>query len=79
MTAFRYAIVRTGGYWRIVTGRKSIGLFLSADQAAKAAARLAREARRAGHEIEITLQSLGGELVRADLSRGGQPTSPRPA
>src|SRR5690606_29226300 len=53
MTLFRYAIVRVNRHWQIVSDRKRIGLFLTAYQAAKTAAGLAREAQQSGHEVEI--------------------------
>ncbi|WP_313292789.1 hypothetical protein [Rhizobium rhizoryzae] len=67
MTLFRYAIVRVNRHWQIVSDRKRIGLFLTAYQAAKTAAGLAREAQQSGHEVEIAVQQAGGELVKVAL------------
>lgn len=63
MAVFRYAIVRVQRHWQIVSERRRIGLFLTADQAASAAARLSHEARLSGHAVELYVQAPGGELI----------------
>jgi hypothetical protein len=62
-----YAILQAGDEWQIVCSRRRMGHFQTRDLALQAGARLAGEARRAGHEVELLVQEMAGELRRLDL------------
>lgn len=62
-----YAVLQTGEGWQIVSSRRRIGRFQSRDLAVQAGARLAGEARQAGHPVELLVQEMAGELRRLDL------------
>jgi hypothetical protein len=67
MAVFRYAVLRMGDEWKIVTGGARIGHFRTRQLALQAGARLAREASLLGHEVELLVQDERGGLLPHDV------------
>lgn len=63
----RYAVMRFGDEWRVVSERRRIGRFASRDLAIMAGARLAREAMATGHPVELLVQDGAGCLLAYDV------------
>lgn len=59
----RYAVIRCGEEWRIVSGRGRIGHFDDWNDAFAFCEKLARETVAAGHRVELLVQSESGELL----------------
>ena len=59
----RYAVLRCGDEWKIVSGERKIGHFVDREAATLAASGLCREAMKAGHTVELLTQNPSGELV----------------
>ncbi len=74
-----YAVMQFDQAWRIVSDRRQIGRFATRELASSAGARLALEAREAGHEVEFLVQQGGGELVRREPEQCLAPAEPLPA
>ena len=67
MAVFRYAVLQFGDEWKIVTGRQRMGHFQTRQLALQAGARLAREARLIGHDVELLVQDKYGGLLSHDV------------
>ncbi|OYX33072.1 MAG: hypothetical protein B7Y99_07760 [Caulobacterales bacterium 32-69-10] len=90
MAKLKYAIMRFGDEWKVVSGERRIGHFATMALAVNAGARLAREAMAAGHEVEFMVQDGSAYLqsfdvmqmaARADARQGGtsQPADEGPS
>ncbi len=78
-----YAVVRFEDGWKVVSGQRRIGHYATSDLALSAGARLALEARDAGHEVEFLVQQPDAELIRTDPAAcvgppAGSPAQPLP-
>ncbi|WP_374575434.1 hypothetical protein [Phenylobacterium sp.] len=68
MSIFRYAILRLGASWRLVGERRRMGPFANISEASRVGASLAREAVKAGHDVELLVQGPFGELTSQRFS-----------
>ncbi len=59
----RYAVVRFGDEWGVLSERRRIGRFPAQDAALQLGVMLAFEALSVGHEVELLLQDIGGQLA----------------
>ena len=59
----RYAVMKCGDEWKVVSGRRRIGHFADAHAANSAASGLCRQALDAGHTVEMLFHHPGGELL----------------
>lgn len=72
-----YAVVRFGAEWGVLSERKRIGRFSAKDSALQLGVMLAFEALAAGHEVELLVQDLGGQLAAHPLpNRRQSPMTP---
>ncbi|WP_292037141.1 MULTISPECIES: putative bifunctional diguanylate cyclase/phosphodiesterase [unclassified Brevundimonas] len=67
-TLIRYAVLRCGREWRVVSERRQLGHFGSRSAALQCALRLAREANASGAPVELLYTETGGELRALLLS-----------
>lgn len=67
-TPVRYAVLRCGREWRVVSERRQLGHFGSRSAALQCALRLAREANASGAQVELLYTEAGGELRALLLS-----------
>ncbi len=63
MRLMRYAVLKCGEEWRVVSGRRKIGHFPDHETAMLTASGLCREAEKAGCQVELLTQNPSGELV----------------
>lgn len=68
--AVRYAVLRCGGNWRVVSERRQFGRFGSRAAAFQCALRLSREANASGLSAEILQADAGGQLHAMRLAAG---------
>ena len=75
MAVMRFAVILCDGGWKVVTERRKLGHFPSREDALAVGAGLALEAEQAGHQSELLLQGVAGELRRleAAASRSERP------
>ena len=60
------AAIKLGGGWTVAHPQGRAGRFASAPHALQAAARLAADARRKGHETLLLVHEPNGQLVRVE-------------
>jgi hypothetical protein len=58
----QYAVIRFGEEWRLLNGEATIGAYPSLDAASEVADKLSRAAAGVGHQVDLTLQTIVGEL-----------------
>lgn len=68
--AVRYAVLRCGDAWRVVSERRQFGRFASRSAAFQCALRLSREANASGLSAEILQADAGGQLHALRLAAG---------
>jgi hypothetical protein len=71
MAKLRYGVFNVGRRWRVFCETERTGLFDTREEALSAAESQARASLGEGFEVELYLESGGGELRRADLSQIG--------
>lgn len=67
MAKLRYTVLRFEEEWKVVSGQRRMGHFATRGLAVNAAARLAREAIIAGHEVEFLVQDGADGLLSFDV------------
>lgn len=75
----RYAVLRCGDDWRVVSERRQFGRFETRSAAFQCALRLAREANASGLSVELLQTDDVGELRALRLAADASPTAPRKA
>ena len=73
----RYAVVRFGDEWGVLSERRRIGRFSAQDAALQLGVMLAFEALSVGHEVELLLQDMGGQLLPYGLLAETPPSDAR--
>jgi hypothetical protein len=68
MNKIHYGVFNIANQWKVFKGIQRTGLFETRQQAMLAAESEVRAAMGAGFEVELYVESPGGELKRADLS-----------
>lgn len=68
------AVLWYGGRWTLLSPGARFNRYGGRQSAIDAAYRLAAQARRQGHELEILVQEIGGELARLEF--GDAPEAP---
>jgi hypothetical protein len=77
------AVLWCGGRWTLLAPGARYDRYMSRQSALDAAHRLADQARRQGHEVEVLIQDIGGELSPVPLddlppAKRARPAPPRP-
>jgi diguanylate cyclase (GGDEF)-like protein len=75
----RYAVLRCGDDWRVVSERRQFGRFDTRSAAFQCALRLAREANASGLSVELLQSDDAGELRALRLSSDPDSAAPRKA
>ena len=63
----RYAVIRFGEEWRLLNGETTIGAYSTLEAASEVADKLCRAAANVGHEVDLTVQTVVGELRRQSV------------
>jgi len=69
----RFAILRFGEEWRVVSDRRTIGAFDTSQHALELGVTMALEAAAAGHEVELLVQDAVGQLEARPIRLKPQP------
>lgn len=73
------AVLWLGGRWTLLAPGARYDRYFSRQSALDAAQRLADQARRQGHDVEVLVQELGGELTPAPTRDAARDATPPPA
>ena len=65
--AGNYAVIRVGEEWRLLNGEATIGAYPTFDAASDVADKLCRAAANVGHQVDLTVQTMVGELRRQSV------------
>ena len=80
----RYAVLRFGAEWGVLSERRRIGHFAAQHAAVRLALMLSLEALAADHPVELLVQDLGGQMEpyplpsREDLMAAAAAAAPAP-
>ena len=58
----QYAVIRVADEWRLLNGETTIGAYPTLDAATEVADKLSRAAAGVGQKVDLTLQTIVGEL-----------------
>ena len=61
------SVIRVGEEWRLLNGEATIGAYPTFDAASDVADKLCRAAANVGHQVDLTVQTMVGELRKQSV------------